>query len=203
MSVTAVSSGTSTASTASTSGTLGLDSDAFLKLLCTQLQYQDPLNPMDSNEYMTQLAQLTQVETLNNIKSSLDSIVSTVANTNATQWFSTIGKKMNVDSSYLSNGDQVTLTPASDYDTVKLTLTSVKDGSTKNVTISSGESLTYTYDGEDAVTLSATATKDNQTVACTTSFSRLIKGVIIEDGTTYLVSGSGESYSTDKVKQIL
>jgi flagellar basal-body rod modification protein FlgD len=202
MSVTAVNSAATVASTTSKTSALGLDSDAFLKLLCTQLQYQDPLNPMDSNEYMSQLAQLTQVETLNNISSSLNNISTTVKNSNATQWFSTIGKKMNVDSSYLTNGDQVVIAPQSDYDSIKLTLTSLKDGSIKEVTISNGESLTYTYDGEGTVAVSAAATKNNQPVACTTSFYRVIEGVKITDGVTYLVAGSGESYSTDKVNQI-
>lgn len=36
--------------------------DDFLKLLITQLRYQDPLEPMDSNEFVSQLTQFTQVE---------------------------------------------------------------------------------------------------------------------------------------------
>ena len=38
--------------------------DAFLKILMTQLQYQDPLDPMETNEFMSELAQLTQVQQL-------------------------------------------------------------------------------------------------------------------------------------------
>ena len=34
-----------------------LDKEAFLNLLVTQMQYQDPLNPSDNTEYMSQLAQ--------------------------------------------------------------------------------------------------------------------------------------------------
>lgn len=36
--------------------------DQFLKLLTTQLQYQDPLDPMDSSEFTNQLVQFSQVE---------------------------------------------------------------------------------------------------------------------------------------------
>lgn len=39
-----------------------LGKDDFLKLLTTQLRYQDPLKPMDDREFMAQLAQFTLVE---------------------------------------------------------------------------------------------------------------------------------------------
>ena len=41
-----------------------LDRDAFLKLLVTQLKYQDPSKPMDSSQFMAQNAQLTSLEKL-------------------------------------------------------------------------------------------------------------------------------------------
>ena len=50
-----------------------LDKDAFLKLMMTQLQYQDPLNPMDNTEYIAQMAQFSSVEQLANIASSMSS----------------------------------------------------------------------------------------------------------------------------------
>ena len=34
--------------------------DTFLKLLTTQLKYQDPLSPMDSTEFTNQLTQFSQ-----------------------------------------------------------------------------------------------------------------------------------------------
>ncbi|MCK5042335.1 MAG: hypothetical protein KAR62_08565, partial [Sphingomonadales bacterium] len=42
--------------------TLGGDFNTFLSLLTTQLQYQDPLDPLDSNEFTNQLVQFTSVE---------------------------------------------------------------------------------------------------------------------------------------------
>lgn len=41
---------------------LNQDFDDFLTLLTTQLQNQDPLDPMDSNEFTNQLVQFSQVE---------------------------------------------------------------------------------------------------------------------------------------------
>ena len=46
--------------------------DEFLNLLVVQLQNQDPLNPMDSQEFAVQLSQFSQVEQLLNIRESLD-----------------------------------------------------------------------------------------------------------------------------------
>jgi flagellar basal-body rod modification protein FlgD len=54
-------------STSSTDSNSSLDKDAFLQLLVTQMQYQDPLEPTDNTEYMSQLAQFSTVEELQNI----------------------------------------------------------------------------------------------------------------------------------------
>lgn len=48
-----------------------LDKDAFLKLLVTQMQYQDPLEPTSNTEYMAQLAQFSVVEELQNLSTSM------------------------------------------------------------------------------------------------------------------------------------
>ncbi len=42
----------------------GLGRDAFLKLLLTQIQMQDPFEPMGAQEYVAQLAQFTSLEQL-------------------------------------------------------------------------------------------------------------------------------------------
>lgn len=39
-----------------------LGKDAFLRLLVTQLQYQDPLSPIEDREFIAQLAQFTALE---------------------------------------------------------------------------------------------------------------------------------------------
>ncbi|GAB6281332.1 MAG: flagellar hook capping FlgD N-terminal domain-containing protein [Ignavibacterium sp.] len=52
-----------------------LGKDEFLKLLMTQMKYQDPLNPMEGTEYAAQLAQFSSVEQLTNIQSTLDEMV--------------------------------------------------------------------------------------------------------------------------------
>jgi len=47
-----------------------LGPDAFLKLLITELRFQDPLNPMNDREFMTQLAQLSSLEATQNLQMS-------------------------------------------------------------------------------------------------------------------------------------
>ena len=61
---------TSTTSTSKSSGS-SLDKDAFLRLLVTQLQYQDPLDPMDNTEFVAQMAQFTALEQMQNLNSTM------------------------------------------------------------------------------------------------------------------------------------
>lgn len=50
-----------------------LDGEVFLKLLVTQLQNQDPSSPMDTNQMISQAAQLSMTETMNGIADSMKS----------------------------------------------------------------------------------------------------------------------------------
>ncbi len=51
-----------------------LGKEEFLKLLITQLQNQDPLNPMDDKEFVAQLAQFSSLEQLTNISEEVKAI---------------------------------------------------------------------------------------------------------------------------------
>ncbi|MDY5576905.1 MAG: flagellar hook capping FlgD N-terminal domain-containing protein [Lachnospiraceae bacterium] len=48
-----------------------LGKDAFLQLLVTQMKYQDPLNPSDSSEMVSQLAQFSALEEMQNVTSAV------------------------------------------------------------------------------------------------------------------------------------
>ena len=50
-----------------------LDKDAFLKLLVAQMQYQDPMEPTSNTEYMSQMAQFSSVEQMQNLTSTITS----------------------------------------------------------------------------------------------------------------------------------
>jgi flagellar basal-body rod modification protein FlgD len=60
-----------------------VDYDAFLKLLVAQLQNQDPTKPMDSTEFIAQLASFSNVEQSIKANTKLDSLITSLALTQA------------------------------------------------------------------------------------------------------------------------
>jgi flagellar basal-body rod modification protein FlgD len=48
-----------------------MSKDDFLQLLVTQMKYQDPMNPVDNTQMASQLAQYSQLETLNNMHETM------------------------------------------------------------------------------------------------------------------------------------
>lgn len=53
-------------------GDSGLGKDEFMKLLTTQMQYQDPLNPQDDTDFIAQLAQFSSLEQMQNLNSTFN-----------------------------------------------------------------------------------------------------------------------------------
>lgn len=51
-----------------------LDKDAFLQLLVAQMKYQDPLEPTDNTEYISQLATFSQLEATQNVEKSVSAM---------------------------------------------------------------------------------------------------------------------------------
>jgi flagellar basal-body rod modification protein FlgD len=80
-----------TAPTAQPGGpTLGKED--FLKLLITQLRNQDPLNPLDQNQFLAQTAQFTSLENLQNISGQLAEMKTLAQGQSFTQGASLLGK---------------------------------------------------------------------------------------------------------------
>ena len=67
---------TAAAAKAATSVASKMNADTFLTLLMAQLQNQDPTKPMDSTEYVGQLATFSQVEQATKTNQKLDSLLS-------------------------------------------------------------------------------------------------------------------------------
>ena len=64
---------------ANNTGTTGtttkeLGRDAFLQLLVTQLEHQDPMKPQADTEFIAQLAQFSSLESLQHMQATLESI---------------------------------------------------------------------------------------------------------------------------------
>ena len=69
-----------------------LGKDAFLKLLVTQLQHQDPLNPLDDKQFIAQLAQFSSLEQMNNVADGIKNINDTLTKQDALSAANYIGK---------------------------------------------------------------------------------------------------------------
>src|ERR1700678_2739888 len=87
------SSGSSTANGgAASSVTLG--GTDFLTLLLAQLQNQDPTSPVDSNEFLSQLASLSEVQGINQLNTSFSSLSNSLTSSQALQASSLLGHEV-------------------------------------------------------------------------------------------------------------
>ena len=70
------SSGASGAAADSSNNALrGLNLDTFLTLMITELQNQDPLNPLDNAEILSQISQIREIEATSDLQETLDAVL--------------------------------------------------------------------------------------------------------------------------------
>ncbi len=130
---------TSTSSTTSSA----LDKETFLKLLVTQMEYQDPLDPQDNSEYLAELAQFSALEQMTNVADSLSSISTLVENMDTSllvgQLSNMIGKEIQWQTTSIVTGDD-----GQSYETSK-----TFEGTISGVSISDGSpTLVVNSDGK-------------------------------------------------------
>lgn len=65
------------AALAQTTRNAGLSMDDLLKLLMTELSYQDPLKPVDNKDFLTQMAQFTSLDTTRQLNDNITQLMST------------------------------------------------------------------------------------------------------------------------------
>lgn len=75
--------------------------DMFMTLLTAQLQYQDPLNPMENTEFTSQLAEFTSLEQLADVNENLGYLQLYMASINNSQALNFIGKEV------ITNGNNI------------------------------------------------------------------------------------------------
>jgi flagellar basal-body rod modification protein FlgD len=87
-----------------------LDKNAFLRLMVTQLNNQDPLNPQENGDFIAQLAQFSSVEGIDNLNDSFSSLASSMQSSQALQASALVGRSVHVnsDNSYLAANDDIT-----------------------------------------------------------------------------------------------
>jgi len=208
------SSSSKTSASTAAGGTLGKDS--FMQLLVTQLQYQDPLNPMDNTEFTAQLAQFSQLEALENMETTMETMNQLQASLNNMQALSFIGKTVNATGNTVEyGGSAVELGYTLDHaaNTVRMSIWN-EDGK-KVRTIESGVAPagnnTITWDGRDddgntcengnyTYYVSAYDGKGDA-VSASTYASGTVTGVRYDNGTTYLIIGDKEITISD-IQQI-
>ena len=83
---------TSTYTANSTTQTESLGKDVFLNLLITQLKHQDPLEPMEGTEFVTQLAQFSELDEMRAMTSGQEELQNYMASLNNFAAVSLLGK---------------------------------------------------------------------------------------------------------------
>ncbi|MEK4424431.1 flagellar hook assembly protein FlgD [Solibacillus sp. FSL K6-1523] len=71
-----------------------LGKDAFLKILITQLQNQDPTSPMDDKEFIAQMAQFSSLEQMQNMTKAMEGLLASQQQTQMMSYTSFIGKEV-------------------------------------------------------------------------------------------------------------
>lgn len=117
-----------------------LDSDAFLNLLLTEIEYQNPLDPMDSTEFVAQLAEFSELEQLTVVAEGMESIVDTVDEMGVTLSLNYLGLDV------VAEGDSVSLEDGS-ASTVSFTLEEDAEDVYANIYDEDGNIVDTTYVG--------------------------------------------------------
>lgn len=99
--ITSSSSSTTTSSTTSSSKS-SLSNDDFLQLLLTELEHQDPTDPMDSDKILTQTAQLSSLEASQNTTTALEKLSEQLASNTNFSAISVIGQMASLGSSAIT-----------------------------------------------------------------------------------------------------
>ncbi|MEZ5162793.1 MAG: flagellar hook capping FlgD N-terminal domain-containing protein [Fimbriimonadaceae bacterium] len=90
------------------------DTDMFMKLLTTQLSYQDPFKPMDNAQMQEQIAQIANIQNMGDLTDTMKGLEDSMATTNAVTF---VGKKVtgvDADTGAFVSGQVTKLTISND-----------------------------------------------------------------------------------------
>jgi flagellar basal-body rod modification protein FlgD len=195
---------TASSTPSSAAGSTDLDKDAFLQLLVTQLQYQDPLNPMENTEFIAQLAQFSSLEQLTNVNKNLEIGAELTQSVNNALLTNLIGKDIKAMGSTISLSDQGATSVSYDLSAdseVQITITDGDGDVVRTIDAGSQDAGTqeYTWDGltdsgeaasegEYQVEVKTVSSEGTNTSLTTYVFG-LVTGVQFEDGSPVLYLG--------------
>jgi flagellar basal-body rod modification protein FlgD len=208
MATDSISSATATAATATKAAAssriqIASNFNQFLTLLTTQLKNQNPLDPLDTNQFTQQLVQFASVEQQLQTNDTLGALLKSTQAASATSALGFVGTEIVADgatSRLTSAGAQWRLTaPRAGQATITITNSSGSVVATNNVALQAG-AQTFTWDGrtstglvapEGDYTITVTA-KDatGQGVVVSTEMQGIVDGVDLTGDSPVLVVGS-------------
>ena len=214
-STTASSTASGTASSLTDTGMIASNFTTFLTLLTTQLQNQDPLSPMDTNQFTQQLVEFAQVEQQMKSNESLSTLVSLQQSAQTTQALALVGATVAVNGStaQLANNQATWSLNSTQPATATITIASStgQTAYTGTATVNAG-SQTFTWNGQGNdgtlwppgnYTLTATGTSaSGQTTAITTQIQGTVDSVDLTQ-TPPVLSVGGQNYTLTQIQQII
>jgi flagellar basal-body rod modification protein FlgD len=84
-----------------------LGQDAFLRLMVTQMENQNPLDPQENSEFVAQLAQFSSVEGLEKLNATVESMAGSFQSSQALQASSMVGRIVKVPSEKTAGGQGI------------------------------------------------------------------------------------------------
>jgi len=212
----ATATGTSTSNKTSSTATTGIADNfqTFLTLLTTQLQNQNPLDPLDTNQFTQQLVQFAGVEQQLKSNDQLKSLIDIEKSAQATQALVYVGNTVAVDGSKAQFDKSATWNFQAEKDTsatITITNSTGQTAFTGSYTLKQGNS-SFVWDGKGndgvqwpAGTYTMTATgKDSSgnSVAISTEVQGIVDSVDLT-ASPPLLSIGGQNYTTDKIKRVV
>ena len=211
-------SSSSTPSLSSTSGaTLAGNFQSFLTLLTTQLKNQNPLDPLDTNQFTQQLVEFAGVEQQLKTNDELTSLVSLQQTVQSTQALNFVGKTAVVsgDTAALSNSSASweLNVPSNSNVTVNISNSSGQTVFTQTFSsVTAGNNQPFTWDGKGTdgtqlpdgkYTMTATATDGSgNSVGITSEVVGVVSSVDLTQSPPLLNIG-GQSYTVSQIKSII
>ena len=203
------------AANANASTQLAGNFDEFLKLLTTQLQHQDPLSPLDPNQFTQELVQFSSVEQQIQTNTSLSTLISLQQNAQVT---SALGFHGHTVVSSGTTADLANGKATWNYSITKPATASINvSDSTGKVVFSTTQGVTpgqqtFTWNGQTSngnvlssgtYKISITATDANgQSVAVATQSQGVVSGVDVSQSPPALTV-NGQSYPLNQILQIV
>ena len=202
-----------------------LDKNAFMLLLVTQFKYQDPLNPMDDKEFVSQMAQFSSLEQLINLNTSMGSLTTATNNDQMINATSYIGKEVTVSGNSIGKVTDTTAKTTSitkfryaPNDTVASGTITVRDADNNVIyteTVgpkAAGTTYEFNWSGKDmsgAVAADGVYTvnlallnANGEAVISDQVVDAKVTGVVNNNSTVYLGLDGGQLMELSKVRQV-